>query len=128
MVKIDHPIFCHIEIPIHDLEKARLFYEKLFQWDIHVLSGNHYALFPGGGFRRVEENKTGRITPFVQVPDLEASLKKIQDLGGKILIARETAGTHGICAFFEDIDGNILGLYEPRQTKNNATGKKEKNG
>lgn len=128
MVKIANEIFCHVEIPIRDLEKARDFYEKLFQWDIQILSGNHYALFPGGGFRRVKENQTGRITPFVQVPSLEGSLKKIQSLGGKILIAQETAGTHGFCAFFEDIDGNTLGLYESLPSKNNATGKKVKNG
>jgi len=110
-------LFCHIEIPVKDLARAKNFYEKLFGWQIEISPGNHYAKFSGGGFRRVKEIHFGGITPFLEGDNLTSYTELVEKLGGKVMVAHETAGDCGYCAFFQDPDGNVLGLYEEIQRK-----------
>lgn len=109
--------FCHIEIPVKDMNRAKDFYEGLFDWRIVISPDNHYATFTGGGFRRAQTIQSGGITPFLQVDNLTNYTNLVEKLGGKILVARETAGDCGFCAFFQDPEGNVLGLFEKRQRK-----------
>lgn len=108
---------CHIEIPVTDLEQAKRFYQQLFGWQIDILPDNHYALFPGGGFRRVNKVERGGITPYFQVEKLKQYIDKVALIGGRILVKNETAGNRGRCAFIQDPDGNVIGLYEENKSK-----------
>ncbi|MDO7788844.1 VOC family protein [Desulforamulus aquiferis] len=104
--------FCHIEIPVKDMLRAKAFYEKMFGWHIKVQEAGNYALFAGGGFRRVASIDAGGITPFIRVEDLKRSVGRLEDLGAIVLVPWETAGNEGKCAFFKDPEGNVLGLFQ----------------
>jgi len=109
--------FCHIEIPVKDLEKARKFYSELFGWEIELHPEVDYGLIatpnpPGGGLMKVEEEVEIGIIPYVYVEDIDAVLERIKELGGEI-IQEKTAVEEGKSwfALFTDLDGNLLGLY-----------------
>lgn len=102
--------FCHVEIPVTDIGRARGFYEKLFDWKIEQTPDPGYALFPGGGLRKVDRVAGGGAINYVCVDNLEKYLDKVKNLGGRVEINREPAGD-GWCALFKDLDGNTVGLY-----------------
>lgn len=102
--------FCHVEIPVTDISRARDFYEKLFGWEVRNTPDPGYALIPGGGLRKVDRVSGGGAINYVCVDSLETYLGKVEELGGKVEINREPAGD-GWCALFRDPDGNTLGLY-----------------
>ncbi|MBC8448543.1 MAG: VOC family protein [Chloroflexi bacterium] len=47
------------------------------------------------------------------VDDIETTLKKVAELGGKVTIPKAPLGA-GYGAYFADPSGNLLGLYEDR--------------
>jgi len=108
--------FCHIEIPVTDIERACEFYSKVFDWKIRKDPGSEYALFetgtyPGGGFMKVEEVQPGGIINYILVEDMDSVLEKIVDNGGTILREKTSVGDFGYFALFQDPEGNVLGLW-----------------
>ena len=108
--------FCHIEIPAPDLEKAKVFYEKLFLWKINIFPDNSYAFFDdglvGGGFDPLLPISRDGINLVIAVEDINTKLKEIISDGGKIvkektLISEE----HGYYASFLDPNGNRLSIW-----------------
>ena len=49
---------------------------------------------------------------YVQVDDIEASLKKAEELGGKTVVPKVDIPM-GSFAWFADPDGNTVGLWKP---------------
>ena len=48
----------------------------------------------------------------VDVPNIEAALTKIEELGGKTVAGKRPVGTFGFAAYFNDTEGNLMGLWE----------------
>jgi uncharacterized protein len=93
------------------------FYESLFAW---TMSPNEIATEIVTG---QDEPVTGHIVslghaPFhytqfyVKVPDLTATLEQAVTLGGKILVPPVPTPTGGMFAWFQDPEGNTVGLIE----------------
>ena len=108
--------FCHIEIPAPDLDKAKVFYEKLFQWKISIFPDRSYALFDdgliGGGFDPLLPITNDGINLIIAVDDITGKLEEIKSAGGKVvkektLISEE----HGYYASFLDPNGNRLSIW-----------------
>jgi uncharacterized protein len=112
-----HPIIAHVEIPVKDLEKSRLFYEKLFNWEFKPF-GNGYLLFNPrkgitAGLRQSENISSGETTIFhIHVENIDDTLTKIINEGGKIVRERTVIPVMGWYALITDIDGNTLGLFQ----------------
>jgi hypothetical protein len=114
--------FVHIEIGTRNLEKARGFYNKAFDWKIDVTpmgEGQSYGMVntgtpPGGGlFQPAPEVPVG-VTVYVQVDNIEKVLSKIEGAGGKTVMPRREVPGEGWFALFSDVDGNVLGLWESK--------------
>src|SRR5579863_1100026 len=84
----------HIEIPANSPAAASKFYEDAFDWKIHVDPSVDYHMFqadpgPGGGFVNVGDeignSKPGDVLIYISTDDIDASLAKIESLGGKTL-------------------------------------------
>lgn len=99
-----------MEIPVTDINRAKDFYEKLFGWQVQATPDPGYALFPGGGFRKVDRITRGGAINYVCVDNLENYIEKVKKLGGTVEINKEPAGP-GWCSLFTDLDGNSIGLY-----------------
>lgn len=107
----------HVEIPAVDVEAAGRFYHELFGWKLQHVPEMNYTMWEdgsgsGGGFPQVsDDNPAGRVLVYIDSDDIEADLKKVEQLGGKVLHPKmEIPGT-GWFAIFQDLDGNVLALY-----------------
>jgi predicted enzyme related to lactoylglutathione lyase len=115
-----HPIV-HIEIPGNDTKAASKFYEEAFGWKIQTAPEFDYHMFqaeggPGGGFIKVGEPMSGNPKPsevliYIDTDDIDASLAKVQSLGGKVVLPKTEIPQTGWFAVFTDPTGNKIGLY-----------------
>jgi predicted enzyme related to lactoylglutathione lyase len=116
-----------IEIPVLDLERARRFYEAVFEFKIVDLEvGNEiYPCFPnkdGEGFSgalvQYEFTQPGNRGPLVYLNaynNIDRMLERIGSAGGKVIDPKkEIAPGFGFFALFEDSEGNMLALQSER--------------
>lgn len=107
----------HVEIPAMDVESAGRFYQELFGWKIQHVPEFDYTMWEdgsglGGGFSKVsDENPAGRLLVYIDSDDIEADLKKVEKLGGKVLHPKTEIPHTGWFGVFQDPTGNILALY-----------------
>lgn len=110
----------HFDIMAQEPQKAVEFYAKVFGWTLQKWSGpTEYWLIgtgdakePGinGGLGRGEPIKGRTLT--IGVKDLDATVRKITEFGGKILMARSPIPGVGWFAAFEDPTGNQMGIMQ----------------
>jgi predicted enzyme related to lactoylglutathione lyase len=112
-----HPIV-HVELSANDREAAGKFYQDLFGWQVQHIPEMHYSTFvtgegPAGGFSQVADGMAtaGQTTVYVGTDDIDASLAKAEQLGGKILMPKMEIPNTGWMGLFQDPTGNIVGLY-----------------
>lgn len=114
--------FAHVEIGSRDMEKARGFYEQVFDWKINATpmgEGQVYGVIdtgiaPGGGlFEPAPEVPVG-VTVYIQVNNIEEALGKVEGAGGKTLMPKQEVLGEGWFALFSDLDSNVLGLWESK--------------
>lgn len=111
------------EIPAIDIEAARDFYQHVFDIEMQVteMGGSIMAWFPGGPgepgatgtlikAEGYEPSLTGT-TVYFSVEDIEATLAKINENGGKTLVPKMSIGEYGFIAQFEDNQGNREALH-----------------
>lgn len=91
------------------------FYGDLFGWQLPATGGpidyRHVqgAGLPGGIGE--EPDGAGRVSVYVQVPDLQAALDQAEQLGGTTLMPPSKVGIAEI-ALFADPAGNVVGLVK----------------
>ena len=111
-----HPIV-HFEFSAADREAAGQFYNELFGWKVTQDPDMNYAMFEspegvGGGLNPVSEsNPAGTVTVYVGCEDIEATLAKVETLGGKTVVPKSDIPGMGWFAIFSDPTGNLIGLY-----------------
>ena len=115
------------ELPADDVDRAKIFYQKAFGWQINYNQGLDYHLVAtaksdqygraaepgainGGMPKRKAPAKSTTIT--IDVTDIDSSLKSVEKLGGKILQKKSPVGDIGFSAYFEDTEGNRVGLFQ----------------
>lgn len=107
----------HVEIPAENADAAAKFYADLFGWKIQPVPDMNYVMWEdgtgaGGGFPQVsEDSPAGRVLIYIDSDDIEADLKKVAQLGGKVLHPKTEIPQMGWYAILEDPTGNALGLY-----------------
>ena len=81
------PTLVHFDIGADDPARAKIFYEKLFDWKIQLLPGpQSYFLIEtkdlkgetaiGGGLSKRDKNRQAGINNFIGVASIDESLKK----------------------------------------------------
>lgn len=115
----------HFEITGKDAKKLQSFYSKLFDWQINTDNPMNYGLVNaagngtevgkgsiGGGVAEAQEGAPASVTFYVQVPDLEATLKKVASMGGKTIVPPTEIPNMVTFAMFLDPEGNAVGLVK----------------
>lgn len=112
-----HPVV-HIEFAAKDPKKLSEFYAEAFGWKMEEMPQFDYVSFegkpgPGGGFPRIDGNmyRSGDVVVNVETDDIDASLKQIEKLGGKLVHAKREIPGQGWFAFFQDPSGNRVALF-----------------
>ena len=120
----------HFEIPYDDGDRARSFYAEAFGWDAQTMPGMGYTLVSTGPSNRTEgPTEPGFVNGgmfsrddwpgeapapiiVIGVDDIDAALGKLESLGGKTVIAKQSVGDMGFSAYFTDPEGNTIGLWQ----------------
>ncbi|MDY6932146.1 MAG: VOC family protein [Halobacteriota archaeon] len=112
----------HFNIPAYDIERAKKFYNEVFDWKITRDPGpiEYYMIETttengevglGGGMAK-KEGPDETITPFIDVPSIDECLKKIEGLGGKVISPKMAIPNTGYVAVCTDSESNAIGLWE----------------
>jgi predicted enzyme related to lactoylglutathione lyase len=117
----------HFEIPFDDADRARSFYRDVFDWQIMAMPEMGYNMvstgptsdqgmptepgFIGGGMLQRQAPVT---TPVItlQVDDIDAALVAVEKHGGTSLGEKMAVGDMGFAAYFNDSEGNLMGLWQ----------------
>ncbi|MHB8634501.1 MAG: VOC family protein [Thermoplasmatota archaeon] len=117
----------HFEIPTDNLERAQKFYEKAFGWKMNAIPGMGYVVvhtaptdakgmvqqagaINGGLLARGGPVKVPLVT--IDVPDVEAALKRVEQNGGKVIQAKREVPGVGFSGYAQDSEGNMLGVFQ----------------
>ena|SRR5215211_4102446 len=120
----------HFEIPTDDVPRAKDFYGSIFGWDLQTMpmGGSEYTMVTttpldeggrlpaepgainGGIMDRSKETPSPVIT--IGVAEIDATLKEVEAKGGTVVTPKTPIPGMGAFAYFTDIDGNVMGLFE----------------
>ncbi len=122
---MDHTIV-HFEIPADNVEKLRKFYNGLFGWKIEKMPGGMeywgietvpvddkgMPLRPGvnGGMMKREMDQ--KPVNYISVESVDQYSKKIETLGGKVVVPKMEIPEIGWFAMALDPEGNQFGIFE----------------
>jgi predicted enzyme related to lactoylglutathione lyase len=108
----------NFEINSADPAKARRFYSQVLGWKMNEVPQTNYTFVDteagkgiGGGIGPLRGPKPF-VTFYVVVRDLNATLKKATDAGGKVVFPATKVGPTTTIALFSDPDGNVIGLTD----------------
>ncbi len=115
----------HFEVIGKDAKKLQNFYGKLFDWQIQNMPEMNYGMVetpangnkPGkgsidGGIGQSQHGAPNHVTFYVQVPDLQATLKKVESMGGKTVMPPMDVPGGPTIAQLQDPEGNLVGLVK----------------
>lgn len=112
----------HFEIMGGEGRELETFYSELFAWKINSNNPMKYGVIETGGGREginggVGPAKDGnrRVSIYVRVEDLQATLDLVERLGGKTILPPSEAPGGPKLAMFADPAGNITGLLLGKQ-------------
>jgi len=122
----------HFEMPAEDKQRMRTFYESVFGWQTHQLGkemGEYVTVtttdtdqdrmvtkpgtINGGFYQRTVDPVSQYPSVVIQVKDLNASIEKVKNAGGKISGKPETIPGIGQWASFIDTEGNRISMMQP---------------
>lgn len=135
----------HFEIHADDVERAKKFYSGVFGWEMQQM-GTEYGGYtvvvtgPGpddiakgtvtmenvginGGMmlrkgpRPAPDAPVNGYTCIIGVPDIDATIKKIEAAGGTLALAKMDVPNVGLLAYYHDTEGNIFGVIQPVPVK-----------
>ncbi len=123
---MDHTII-HFEIPANYVEKIKTFYTSLFGWKIEKVPGGmeYYVittvpvdekgnlLRPGvnGGLYKKDQPQQQPVN-YIYVESVDEYSKKVESLGGKIVVPKTEVQGMGWFALAQDPEGNTFGIFE----------------
>jgi predicted enzyme related to lactoylglutathione lyase len=122
----------HFEMSAENRERMRKFYENVFGWQTNQLGkemgdyvlvtttevdDNQMPKQPGainGGFyQKMEDKFANQPSVVISVDDLDESIKKVKDAGGKIYGDKQNIAEIGWYVAIIDTEGNRVGMLQP---------------
>jgi predicted enzyme related to lactoylglutathione lyase len=115
----------HFEIPSDNIERTKKFYSGLFGWKMEKMPGpTEYWMFTttnekgekmiGGGIMK-KMHPQQPITNYISVPSVDEYTKKVQSLGGKVMVPKTEVSGYGYFAQCIDTEGNVFAIWEATQ-------------
>jgi predicted enzyme related to lactoylglutathione lyase len=105
----------HVEFPSADIERAQRFWSGLFGWNFgeSVMPGMQYrmAQVSDQAGAALMEGEPGHPNFYFDTNDIDASVVKVRELGGKAE-DKMPVPTHGWFAACSDSEGNAFHLWQ----------------
>ena len=115
------------EIPVKNFDRAKKFYGAIYGAKLKEMDMGDYkmALLPfdekkggvGGGIMHGKgyvPSQKGTVVYLNGGSDLKVVLNKVKKAGGKVLKAKFKIGDAGYLAYFQDTEGNKVGLHSKK--------------
>lgn len=117
-------VVAHFAIEADDVERARAFYEAVFEWRFEAWGRPGFYLIHEAGLHGALQQRQGvlavgnnRVEMTLAVADLAASAAKVTASGGTLAGEPMTIPTVGLLQPFQDTEGNsaLMMQYEPER-------------
>ena len=114
--------FVHVELETTDLEEAKAFYSKLFDWKLEPfpMPEGEYTMIgvgegTGGGMMKHPVPGASSIwLAYVLVDDIKGATEKAKSLGATICKDVTEVANAGWLSIIQDPTGAMLGLWKPK--------------
>jgi hypothetical protein len=116
--------FVHVELATTDLDKAKSFYQSLFDWKLNEMdmgSGMSYTMIDvdegtgGGMMKHPMPGAPSAWLAYVNVDNVAAATAKAKSLGATVLREVTEVPNAGSFSIIVDPTGAMLGLWQPKQ-------------
>jgi predicted enzyme related to lactoylglutathione lyase len=115
--------FVHVELSTTDLDKAKTFYGKLFDWKLEdvPMPGGSYTLIgvgqgTGGGMMKQSiPGAPSSWLAYVEVDDIAAATQKAKSLGATVMTDVTEVKDMGWLSLITDPTGAALGLWKSKK-------------
>ena len=108
----------HFEIVGKDQAALQAYYSKLFGWKINNQNPGGYGMTDSAdtgvvvGVGASPDGSAGHVTGYVTVADIDATLARATELGGRVIAPKFNPGGGATLALVADPEGHVLGLTE----------------
>lgn len=108
----------HFEVLGSDAEALQRFYAEAFGWSMNPAGPGYAMALPGGpagingGIGAAPEGSPGHVTFYIEVGDLEATLSRVECLGGRQVVPPMDIPDGPRMAMFTDPEGHVVGLTQ----------------
>lgn len=111
--------FVHLDLAADDVEGAKQFYGKIFDWkfqDFPEMKWTGIGVGKGVGGGMGPKNMPGQPTAwtaYVEVADVSSTMAKARDAGATVYVERQEIPGMGVLGVFADPQGAVIGVWEP---------------
>ena len=106
----------HFEVVGKDGPALQRFYSTVFGWTLDTNNPEGYGMVSagdhgiGGGIGTAPDGSDGRVTFYVATDDAKATLRKVEELGGRVVMPLTEVAPGTTIALFADPEGHVVGL------------------
>ena len=104
----------HVEVTGKDGPKLQQFYSDVFDWDLDTNNPGGYGMLRQGdlsaGIGPAQDGGDGQVTFYVHTEDPQATLRKVEEAGGRVIMPLTEVAPETNIALFTDPEGHVVGL------------------
>lgn len=110
----------HFELSAKDPARAGKFFREVFGWRFEQWGDADYWMITTGpeskrginGALLVQRGLRSTVCNTIEVDSIDQAIRQVKESGGRILVPKRTLAGVGYLAYFQDTEGNTLGLLE----------------
>jgi predicted enzyme related to lactoylglutathione lyase len=104
----------HVEVAGKDGPALQRFYSDVFGWELDTNNPGGYGLVRQGdvtgGIGPSQDGGSGHVTFYVHADDPAGTLKRVEELGGRVIMPLTEVAPETTIALFTDPEGHVVGL------------------
>ena len=104
----------HVEVVGKDGSALQRFYSDVFGWELDTNNPGGYGMLRQGdlsaGIGPTQSGEPGHVSFYVNTDDPAATLRRVEELGGRVIMPLTEVAPETTIALFADPEGHIVGL------------------
>jgi uncharacterized protein len=104
----------HVEVAGKDGPALQKFYSDVFDWELDTNNPGGYGMVRQGeitgGIGPSQDGGPGHVTFYVHTDDPAAALRRVEELGGRVIMPLTEVAPETTIALFTDPEGHVVGL------------------
>ena len=104
----------HVQVTGKDGPKLQSFYSDVFGWQLDTNNPGGYGMLRQGdlsaGIGPSQNGGDGHVTFYVSTDDPNATLRKVEEAGGRVIMPLTEVAPETTIALFTDPEGHVVGL------------------